>query len=259
MGLIGMRERAPLLGGTFEIESSPGLGTTVFARIPLNRKEQERMNKVRIILADDHTVLRQGLTLLINKQPDMEVVGDAGDGPSAVRLAQELKPDLIVMDVSMPEMNGLEATKQLKKALPQIKILPLTRHNDSSYLQQLLQAGADGYVLKQSSADELIHAIRAVLAGGTYLDPTVAAKVVTSFAGRLSNWTIERTGVLTDREAEILRLIARGHSNKEIATSLGLSVKTIEAHKAHSMKKLGLRNRIEIIRYAMLSGWLQGN
>jgi len=215
------------------------------------------MNKLRIFLADDHAMIREGLKMLINSQSDMEVIGEANNGKAAVQQISQLQPDVAVLDISMPEMSGLQATEEIKKTLPRLKILTLTRHNDAGHLQQLLRAGAAGYILKQSAADELIRAIRAVVAGGTYLDPAVAAKVVAGYTGKLSNWSVERIGTLTEREREVLRLIAHGYSNKEIAGRFELSVKTVEAHKANAMRKLELHSRIDIVRYAILCGWLQ--
>ncbi len=215
------------------------------------------MEKLRIFLTDDHAILREGLRLLINAQDDMQVVGEAGNGHTAQKLILTLQPTVVVMDVSMPEVNGLEATRQLKKVLPQIKILALTRHNDKSYLYPLLQAGIAGYVLKQSDAKELIRAIRAIAAGGIYLDPAIAENIVNTVVGRNSERSLAKAGALGERETEVLRLIAQGYSNKEIAAQLELSVKTIEAHKAHAMLKLGLSGRVEIMRYALLQGWLQ--
>ena len=214
-------------------------------------------SKIRIFLADDHTMIREGLKLLINAQPDMEIVGEAGDGRMAVRLAQELQPDLIVIDVSMPELNGLQATEVLKRTCPQIKVLPLTRHAEGSYLQQILRAGASGYVLKQSASDELIRAIRTVISGGIYLDPAIAGKLVGVYSGKVFSQTAEAQGKLSDREMEVLQLIAWGHSNKEIASRFNISIKTVEAHKANAMRKLDLRNRIDIVRYAIFQGWLK--
>ena len=215
------------------------------------------MSKLRIFLTDDHLVIRHGLKLLINAQADMEVIGEADTGSSAIQSALQSVPSLIIMDISMPELNGYQATRQLKKALPFVKILALTRHTDSSYLQQMMQAGVDGYVLKQSNSEELLRAIRTIGVGGKYIDPAIADKVMSSYSGRLTNRNAESVGVLTERETEVLRLIALGHSNKEIAAWFNLSIKTIEAHKANAMKKLELQSRVEIIRYAMLQGWLQ--
>jgi DNA-binding NarL/FixJ family response regulator len=160
------------------------------------------------------------------------------------------------MDVSMPGLNGLKATAKLKEWCPEVHVLALTRHRDDGYLQQILRAGASGYVLKQSPPAELLHAIRAVAKGGKYLDPAVAGKVMGGYAGRRPLNHEPRLEV-SDREVEVLRLIAWGHSNKEIASRLDLSVKTIEVHKANAMKKLGMNSRIDIVRYAVLQGWLQ--
>lgn len=216
------------------------------------------MNKLRILLAEDHETIRDGLKLLVNSQPDMEVVGAADNGRVAVQLAQELLPDIVVMDVSMPELNGLQATRKLKKRCPQVKILPLTRHTDDGYLQQLLQAGANGYVLKQSKSAELLRAIRAVAAGQTYLDPAITEKAVSQIrGGKRAFRGIPAKANLSEREAEVLRLIAWGHINKEVAARLSVSVKTVEAHKANGMRKMGMKSRVDIVRYALLQGWLQ--
>lgn len=215
------------------------------------------MSKLRIFLADDHAVVRHGLKLLINSQSDMEVVGEASDGKSAVNLVLELRPDVVVMDVSMPNLNGQHATQQLKKTLSVVKVLALTRHNDSSYLQQLLQAGVDGYVLKQSNSEELLRAIRVISVGGKYMDPAITDKVIGGFAGRKVNRNADGAVNLSERESEVLRLIALGYSNKEIAARFDLSVKTVEVHKANAMKKLDMQSRVDIIRYAILQGWLQ--
>lgn len=217
------------------------------------------MNKVRIILAEDHAMVREGLKALISAQPDMEVVGNASDGAEAVHRAQELLPDLVIMDISMPKMSGLKATETLKHLCPKVKVLMLTRHTDTGFLQRLFQAGASGYVLKQSPSDELIRAIRAVAGGKSYLDPSVTEKVVTKYAHRPSTLDPGQQGKLSEREEAVLRLIAWGYTNKEIAAQLEISVKTVEAHKANTMKKLDLHSRIDIVRYAVLQGWLQEN
>jgi two-component system response regulator NreC len=219
------------------------------------------MNKadapLRILLADDHVTVRHGLKLLIDSQPDMNVVSEVSDGEAAIRSALELKPDVVVMDISMPGMNGLAATKKLKQQQPNAAIITLTRHSDDAYLQELLRAGALGYVLKQSAPAELLQAIRAAAAGKAYLDSTLAKRVTSGFLAREGR-TNEAGAVLTDREAEVLRRIASGYSNKETAARLSLSVKTVEAHKANAMRKLGLKGRIDIVKYALLQGWLHG-
>ena len=212
---------------------------------------------LRVLLAEDHRMVREGLKALVNAQPDMEVVGEASSGRLAVQLARELKPDVIVMDISMPDLNGLKATEQIKQLCPQVRVLTLTRHTDAGFIQQLFAAGASGYLLKQSAAEELVRAIRAVAAGGNFLDPQITGKVIGGYLSHQARGGDEPPGDISEREAEVLRLIAWGHSNKEIAARLQISVKTVEAHKANTMKKLGLTSRIDIVRYALLQGWLQ--
>jgi two-component system response regulator NreC len=210
---------------------------------------------LRILLADDHVTVRHGLKLMIDGEPDMKVVAEASDGEAAVRQALELKPHVVVMDISMPGMNGLAATRALKKAQPDAVIVTLTRHADDAYLQELLRAGVSGYVLKRSAPTELLQAIRAVAAGGQYLDSTLTARVTAGFSQQAGG-TTRPAAKLTDREAEVLRLIASGYGNKEIAARLELSAKTVEAHKANAMRKLDLTGRIDIVKYAILQGWL---
>jgi DNA-binding NarL/FixJ family response regulator len=212
------------------------------------------MNKIRVLLAEDHLTVRHGFRMLLDAQPDIECVGEAGDGRAALRLAKELAPDIVLMDVTMPEMNGLKATERLCAESPGVRVVALTRHTDRGYMQQLLQAGASGYVLKQSDPAVLLQAVRAVAAGGDYLDPAIAGKALSGFFGRRTGSAGEVS--LSDRETEVLRLIALGYSNKEIAARLALSVKTVEAHKANAMRKLDMTSRIDIVRYAMLQGWL---
>ena len=212
--------------------------------------------KLRVLLAEDHKTVREGVKLLVNAQPDMEVVGEADDGELALAQAEKLRPDIIIMDISMPRMNGLKATKMIRSRYPDIKLLTLPRHTDDGYLQQLVAAGANGYVLKQSAPNHLINAIREVAEGNAYLDPALTKKVMGSYASRPS-LRGENQKELTDRETEVLRLISLGYSNKEIAASLDLSVKTVEVHKANAMRKLGISGRIEIVKYAILQGWMQ--
>jgi len=215
----------------------------------------KRATSLRILLADDHVTMRHGLKLLIDSQADMKVVSEASDGRAAVQNAVALKPDVVVMDISMPGMNGLEATRALKQQRPAVAIVALTRHGDDAYVQELLRAGGSGYVLKQSAPTELLQAIRAAAAGGQYLDSTLTARVTARVLGRADR--VNRpAATLSDRESDVLRLIASGYSNKEIAGQLSLSVKTVEAHKANAMRKLGLSGRIDIVKYAVLQGWL---
>jgi DNA-binding NarL/FixJ family response regulator len=215
------------------------------------------LKKLRILLADDHALLRDGLKALVDVQADMEVVGEADNGRTAWLKATELLPDIVVMDVSMPELNGIQATEKLKADCPEIKVLALTAYKDKGYLDQLLKVGASGYVLKLSAAEELIKAIRVVAAGDIYLDPEMADKVTDSYVRKQFLRGVSRQKELTDREEEVLRLTAQGYSNKEIAAKLSISVKTVESHKTNLMEKLELRSRTEIVRYAVRQGWLQ--
>lgn len=210
---------------------------------------------IRVVLADDHIIVRQGLKLLIDSEPDMTVVAEAADGAAAIDRAMSLKPNVVVLDISMPGMNGLLAARTLKKRAPEIAIVTLTRHTDDGYLQELLRSGVSAYVLKQSAARELLHAIRTAATGGQYVDSTLARRLTSSFSGTEGGKS-RKTGAITDREADVLRLIARGYSNKEIANELSLSVKTVEAHKANAMRKLDLSGRVDIVNYAVLQGWL---
>jgi two-component system, NarL family, response regulator NreC len=215
--------------------------------------------KLRVLLAEDHLTVRDGLKRLVNEQADMEVVAEAGDGREAARLAQELQPDVAVMDISMPGWDGLKATQKLKETCPQVRVLALTRHHDYGFLTEMLRAGAAGYVLKQSASDELTRAVRAVAAGQCYLDPSVTATAVRGYAGGRGGEGAEAKASVTEREEEVLRLIALGYSNKEIAARLSVSVKTVEAHKANGMLKLGLNTRMDIVSYAIFRGWMRNN
>jgi two-component system response regulator NreC len=215
------------------------------------------MGKLRVLIAEDHQTVREGLKLILQSQSDVEIIGEAADGTAAVESAKRLLPDVVLMDISMPKTSGLRATKLLQECCPQVKILALTRHNDGAYLQEMLRAGASGYVLKQSSSAELLRAIREIASGNSYLDPALTGKVMDVFAGR--TFKKSASANVSDRELEVLKAIAWGYSNKEIAARLKLSVKTVEAHKANSMKKLDLHSRIDIVRYAVLQGWLGNN
>jgi DNA-binding NarL/FixJ family response regulator len=212
------------------------------------------MNAIRLVLADDHATIREALKLLLSVQPDLQVVGEAEDGQQAVDAAVALRPDVLLMDVSMPGMNGLQATAAVKQRAPSVKVLPLTRHAEESYLGELLRAGASGYALKQSSSAELVNAIRTVASGRPYLDPELNGGLLGLFVqGR----TVRKPPDLTPRETEVLQLTAWGHSNKEIASRLGLSVKTVEVHKTNGMRKLGMTSRLQLVRFALLRGWFQ--
>jgi DNA-binding NarL/FixJ family response regulator len=212
--------------------------------------------KIRVLLAEDHRTVREGVRFILAAQPDIECVGEAGDGRSAVRLAEQLRPDVVLMDVSMPEMSGLQATERLGELCPGVRVVALTRHTDRAYLQELLQAGAVGYVLKQSDPSVLLQAVRSVAAGGSFLDPAITGKALEGYFGRKPGGRTVAEVNLSDRESEVLRHIALGYSNKEIAARMDISVKTVEAHKANAMRKLDMASRIDIVRYAILRGWL---
>jgi DNA-binding NarL/FixJ family response regulator len=214
------------------------------------------MRKLRIFLADDHAVLREGLALLVAAQPDMEVVGQAGDGRTVLQQTLDCQPDIVVMDVSMPGVNGAQITAQLRQACPSVEVVALTRHGEPGYVRQMLQAGAHGYVLKQAAGQELIGAIRAVAAGGTYLDSTLVGRVIHKFVrGQAQSGEMPDLD-LSEREADVVRLTAFGYSNKEIAGQLGIAVKTVDTYKTRAMEKLGLHSRAALVRYALRRGWL---
>lgn len=213
---------------------------------------------LRIFLADDHAIVREGLRALVASQPDMEVVGEASNGLDALTGAASTNPDIVVLDVSMPGLDGMRATQQLLQVAPHVKVITLTVHEDRGYLQQALDIGASGYVLKRAAANDLITAIRSVSAGGTYIDPAIAGKL--AHRGEQADEPLAVVGAesLSEREEEVLRLIANGYSNKEIASRLEISVKSVETYKARSLEKLGLRSRVDIVRFAVGRGWLTG-
>ena len=208
------------------------------------------MSKIRVVIAEDHETVRHGLRLLINGQPDMEVIGEAGDGAEAVDRVRALCPHVALLDVSMPNVNGLEATREIRRVAPETAVVALTRYTDQAYVQELVRAGAVGYILKQSASHELLQAIRAAAAGRVYLDTALGASALGSARKR------GEAPPISDRETEVLRLMALGHTNKEIATTLDISVKTVEVHKANATRKLGLQGRVDIVKYALLKGWL---
>jgi DNA-binding NarL/FixJ family response regulator len=214
------------------------------------------MSELRVLIADDHAIVRGGLKALIDSQPGMVVVGEAVDGLEACALAFTLRPDVVVMDLSMPGLSGSLATERIRKQCPEVKVLALTVHEDKGYIRQLLTAGAAGYALKRAASEELIRALKIVAAGEMYLDPSVAAKVVVGFV-KAPNKVAANTVELSEREMEVARLTAAGHANKEIAALLDLSVKTIETYRARFMVKLELQSRAELVRYAFQQGWLQ--
>lgn len=206
--------------------------------------------KIRVLLADDHTILRRGVRMLIDAQADMEVVGEARDGREAIAEARKLKPDVVLMDVSMPEMNGIEGTRQICDELTHTKVLALSMHKDSVYVREILRAGARGYLVKDSEDDDLVKAIRAVHRGEAFLSPAISDAVLSDYRKHVSN----PVDLLTSREREILTMVAEGKTNKEIANSLNLSVYTVESHRGSVMEKLNLHNAGDIVRFAIRNG-----
>jgi two-component system response regulator NreC len=208
------------------------------------------MKRIRILLADDHAVVRQGFKMILDAQSDMEIVGEAGNGREAVELAEKLRPDIVVMDVAMPELNGIEATRRVVSALPHSRIVALSMHKDSVYVREILRAGARGYLLKDSVAEDLVAAIRAVASGEGYLSPGVSNAVLDDYRRHVTN----PIDLLTSREREVLQMLAEGKTNKEIATVLNLSVYTVDAHRGRIMEKLNLHSINELVRFAVRNG-----
>ena len=210
------------------------------------------LRKIRILLADDHAVVRQGFKLILNQQSDMEVIGEAGDGAEAVRLAVDLRPNLIIMDIAMPRINGVEATRRIAENCPECKVLILSMHKDVVYVRETLRAGATGYLLKESIDQDLLRAIRSVAQGDGFLSPEVSKTVLEEY-----QQVADPFDLLTAREREVLQMLAEGKVAKEIATLLDISVYTVDAHRGRIMKKLGLRSSTEIVRFAMRKGLIQ--
>jgi two-component system response regulator NreC len=205
---------------------------------------------IRVLVADDHTILRSGLRMLLNAQPDIEVIGEASDGRQAISETQQLQPDVILMDITMPTINGIEATRQIKSLLPEVKVLILTMHENEEYLFRALRAGASGYILKEAADTELITAIRLIQEGRSYLSPSAQSMMVGDYLQREKDSYSE----LTEREREILKLIAEGLTNHQIAERLVISPKTVDTHRTHVMEKLNLHSRAELIKYALRRG-----
>lgn len=211
---------------------------------------------IRVLIADDHTIVRSGVRLLLEAEADMEVVGEALDGREALDLAESLQPDVVLMDITMPEMDGLEATREIKTRFPQINVLVLTMHRSDEYFFEMLKAGASGYILKGAKTSELINAVRVVQQGEVFLYPTMTQKLVNGYL-KLSEWDKEAGPSLSLREKEILSLLAEGYSNKEIADLLVISPSTVHSHRSNVMDKLGLNNRRELIQYARKRGLIK--
>ena len=230
--------------------------TCPLLHIRLDRMEIPLHPRLRILLVEDHETVRQGLKLLIDRESDLEVVSEASDGAQAIERGTSAEIDVAVIDVTMPGVSGVVATRKLKELRPDLPVVSLTRHADQTFLEELLRAGASAYVLKQSPHSELLRAIRAAAAGQQYIDPALTHHLAAPFAAVDRKRTGRTSPTLTERETEVLRFVAQGHSNKEIAGRLELSNKTIEVHKANAMRKLGLTGRIELLQYALHVGWL---
>jgi DNA-binding NarL/FixJ family response regulator len=209
---------------------------------------------LRILLADDHQILRQGLAALLTKESDMQVVGEASDGRTALTLAKELKPEIVVMDVAMPDLNGIDATRQILAEIPQTKIIALSMHSDKRFVVGMLKAGASGYLLKHCALEELVNAIRVVISNRTYLSPDIAGMVVEDFLLQSKSLDTSAFGVLTLREREVLQLYAEGKITRQIAELLHLSIKTVESHRKQIMEKLGFQSFADLIKYAIREG-----
>jgi two-component system response regulator NreC len=216
------------------------------------------MAKIKVVIADDHAIVREGVRMILAKEKDIEVVGEAADGQQALEFVETHKPTVVIMDISMPGMGGIEATQKLKERHPKVAVLALTMHEDESYVFQLLRAGASGYVLKRAAAQDLVQAVRAAANGEAFLYPSVARKVVADYLKRVEAGE-ERTRYdgLTDREKEILTHIAQGLANQQIAEKLFISIKTVQTHRAHILEKLGLHDRTELVRYAIRKGLIE--
>ena len=209
---------------------------------------------VKIILADDHRIMREGLRALLDKQPGMEVIAEAENGRTTVDLAQELKPDVVVIDISMPDLNGIDATRQIISAAPHIKVIALSMHSDTKFVREMLSAGASGYMLKDSAFEELGTALSVVTNNQTYLSPKIANTVIRDYLGKIDTTNSQTAPSLTNREREVLQLLAEGRTTKEIAAKLCLSIKTIETHRKQIMEKVGFNSVAELTKYAIREG-----
>jgi len=217
------------------------------------------MSKIKVLLADDHTIARQGLRALLDSQEDIEVVGEAEDGRQAFEKTKELVPDVVVIDITMPNLNGIEATRQIKKLNPEIKVLVLTVHDNEEYVHQMLQAGASGYLLKESAVSDLVSAINAVKKGGIFLSPAISKVVVKDYIRHTEGGSgdFDSMDVLSSREREVLQLIAEGHTNREVAHLLKLSVKTVDVHRSHIMEKLNIHDVTGLVKYSIRKGLIK--
>lgn len=217
------------------------------------------MSQIKLLLVDDHEVVRAGLRMLFQAEEDMEIVGEVGSGLEALQAVRDLKPDVVLMDVAMPGMSGIEATRQIKEANPHTAVLALTMHEDEQYFFEMLQAGALGYVPKRAAPDDLISAIRVVSQGNVFLYPSLAKMLVKDFLQRAEESPVSAEEKLTPREREVLTYVAEGYTNREIARALVISVKTVDRHRENIMRKLNLHSRVELVKYAIEKGLISVN
>ncbi len=215
------------------------------------------MSKIRLLMVDDHEIVRAGLRMLLQAQPDLEIVGEVNNGRDAIAKTRELTPDIVLMDITLPDMDGFEATRQIKRAFPNVAILALTMHESDEYFFKMLNAGASGYVPKKAAPTDLVSAIRTVHEGGVFLYPSLAKSLVRDYMGRAETGDRAALDGLTDREQEVLKWIADGLTNQEIAGKLTISVKTVERHRANIMAKLNLHSRTELVKYAIRKGLIE--
>jgi DNA-binding NarL/FixJ family response regulator len=213
------------------------------------------MTEISVLIADDHTIVRDGIRMILGLHDDIEVVGEAENGQEAIDKTCELSPDVVLMDIAMPGLGGLEATLEIQRLRPETRILVLTQYHDTEYIHRFLKAGAVGYVLKKAAAEELVSAIRSVAQGGSFIDPAIADKVIQGFIGQpVEDGYEERYDKLSDREKQVLKLIAEGHTSQQIADMLNLSVKTVMTHRTNLMEKIDVHNRAELVKYAIRIG-----
>jgi two-component system response regulator NreC len=218
------------------------------------------MKKIKLLVADDHKIFRQGIKMLLEEESDLQVVGEASDGREAVKKATELKPDVILMDIAMANLNGLEATRQIKKQLPSAKVIMVTMHKNEEYVLQSFQAGASGFILKEGAVEELVSAIRSINSDKSFLSPSISKTLIDAYMRKMETGKTETPfDLLTDREREVLQLIAEGYTNREVAKSLFISVKTVEAHRAHIMQKLNIHDIAKLVKYAIQKGLVDLN
>ena len=218
------------------------------------------MDPIRVLIADDHAIIRSGLRLLLESRSDIQVVGDVGTGEETIDQAASLQPDILLLDIAMPGLNGLEAARQIRERAPQVRIIVLTMYDDEAYLRQFLELGVAGYVLKRAADTELIDAIRAVQRGESFVYPSLMGGLIESYLQRPASDSAPKPGEeLSARETEVLRLVALGYTSQQVADELYISVNTVETHRAHIMEKLGLRGRAQLVRYAIAKGLLDGS